>query len=131
MADDAGADGAAEIAAIEQTMRTDFRAYQGDAVMQNRYGDLLAARDAGVAPGSVNTGDVGAEIASIEKTMVTDYRTYYNDAEMQSKYLELLKSREGVGSSAKPNAVDVEIAESHAGHEVHLDSFSSRAAFSP
>lgn len=45
-----------EIAEIQQTMRSDFGAYEGDPAMQARYGELLEAREGAPEEGVVREG---------------------------------------------------------------------------
>ena len=79
MTDEAGA----EIAAIEQTMRSDYRAYRNIPGMQARYGDLLQAREAAGAPEPRTPSAVDTEIARDApwmETVLADFERLLGEA---------------------------------------------------
>ena len=110
MTDEAGGDTDAEIASIENTMRTDNRAYRGDPGMQTRYLDLLTAREAGSKPAEPSA--VAREIAEIERRIQTDNAGYRADPAAQARYLELIGEQQR--EAAAPTSPAAEAAEAKA-----------------
>jgi hypothetical protein len=83
-----------EIADIKQVMATDYRAYERDPRMQDRYRALLEAKANGTAASPVDSED--AEIARLQAQM-RDRRSEYwrgpNAAVVQARYRMLISRR--------------------------------------
>jgi hypothetical protein len=77
-----------EIAVIEGRMTSDRAGYLRDEGMQQRYRDLLDAREAG-APAALPAKS-GGRIAEIEAVMKADRARYFRDEALQREYHDLL-----------------------------------------
>ncbi|MGR3562955.1 MAG: hypothetical protein ACU0FH_16790 [Heliomarina sp.] len=84
---------AAEIAQINDVMRTDRGRYDADPAMQSRLTDLYQAQQTASSPPRARQN----EKAQIEQIMRTDRKRYDRDQEMQARYLSLLTSQDPAG----------------------------------
>ena len=100
MSDTDADDVAGEIAAIEKTMGEDNRAYWKDPAMQERYGELLEARESGeAARAPPEAAPKSSErMIEIEALMKDANGVYWHDQELQDEYRALA---EGVEPSQK------------------------------
>ena len=100
-----------EIAEIESAMQTDNGEYWHSPQMQERYRDLLDARDSGAAtpPGNANL----TRRAEIEKSMASagNSSEYWHSPEMQAEYMKLLDTPPPAHEGGRDDATSPEIAE--------------------
>jgi len=105
-------DTAQEIAEIEADMADDFAGYQGDTAKQERYGQLLQAREAGtVAPAKPDADSVRRD--ELVKLMADQRSIYWKGSQsdkLQQEYRDLLGAErppaQGAGA-ARAQAVQV------------------------
>jgi hypothetical protein len=90
----------AEIAAIEETMRTDLRGYFKDENLQARHRELIDAQQSGVAPSRVDAKS--RELREIEREMANRTGPYWRGAKdengetaLQRKYRDLIEQQTG------------------------------------
>ena len=109
MTDEAGSDTDAQVAEIEQGMRSDYREYLRNPGKQERYLELLKTREAAGEPEPREPSAVDTEIATIQERIRTDFRGYQGDPEMQARFTELLGEQQrehakALAFAGKPDA---------------------------
>ena len=94
---------ATEIATIESGMRTDLAAYMRDVPTQERYRDLIRARDGG-GPAPASPSPVTARRREIEKMMADPRSGYWRDEALQAEYYALVSGQQREARPAASSA---------------------------